>query len=58
MISSDIYREGSTMPDDFQEKLGWNYFSTILDTFKEESTGKNLFPKLKESLNLTVINYI
>lgn len=58
MISSDIYHKGSVMLDDFQEKFGWNYYSTILDIFKEESTGKNLLPKLKDSLNLIVLSII
>lgn len=29
-----------------------------MDTFKEESTGKNLLPKLKESLNLIALSII
>lgn len=58
MISCDIYHGGSVMPNDFQCKFGWNYYRTIVDTFKEESTGKNLLPKLKESLNLIALSII
>lgn len=57
MISSDIYHRESVMPDDL-EKFGWKYYSRILDTFKEKSTGKNLLPKLQESLNWIVLSII
>lgn len=34
-VSSDIYPRGSAMADNFQEKIGWNYYNMILGKLKE-----------------------